>query len=154
MQGDQLISSHILSGDSYTSTNFTTFGEQPNPSNPLGNPPYPGATSANGPNYVDFLTRTYNQSYIQTYNLGYGGATVNPFLVPTAFGASVQTFLSQVEKEFLPLYAKNPEVPWNSSDTLFTIFFGINDVYQSYAAQNDTLSHDIIKSYEGLVDEV
>ena len=143
-----------LSGDSYTSTNFTTFGEQPSSSNALGNPPYPGATSSNGPNYIDFLTTTYNESYIQTYNLAYGGATVNPFLVPTLYGASVRTFLSQVEKDFIPLYVNNTNVPWQSSDTLFTVFFGINDCIQSYAQNNDTLNYAIIKSYEGLVNEV
>lgn len=142
------------SGDSYTSTNFTPSGSQPNSNNPLGNPPFPGATSSNGPNYIDFLTATYNKSYIQTYNLAYGGATVNPFLVPTLWGASVRTFLSQVEQEFLPLYANGSDVPWTSSNSLFTVFFGINDCIQSYADGNDSLNYDIIKSYEGLVNEV
>lgn len=31
-----------FSGDSYTQTGFDTNGTQPTPTNPLGNPPYPG----------------------------------------------------------------------------------------------------------------
>jgi hypothetical protein len=34
-------SDRLSSGDSYTSTWFDINGEQPNPSNPMGNPPYP-----------------------------------------------------------------------------------------------------------------
>ena len=139
------------SGDSYTSTNFTLHGAQPNKANPIGNPPFPGATSSDGPNYIDFLTSTYNETFIKTYNLAYGGATVNPFLVPTLYGASVRTFLSQVIKDFVPLYTNNSDVQWQSSNSLFVILFGINDCIQSYGFNNDTLNIDIIASYEGLV---
>lgn len=142
------------SGDSYTSTGFQVHGEQPNPSNPLGNPAYPGSTSANGPNYVDFLTTTYNQSYIQNYNFGYGGATIDPSLVSSPFGDIVQTFRQQTREEFLPVYASNPTVPWCSADSLFSIFFGINDVILSYAPRNSSLNYALIKSYEALVHQV
>lgn len=128
-------------------------GAQPNPANPLGNPIYPGATSANGPNYVDFLTTTYNRSYIQTYNFGYGGATIDPALVGSPYGLIVQSFRQQVDLEFLPQYADGA-VPWSAADTLFTIFFGINDVILSYGGRNDTLNYELIKDYESLVDEV
>ena len=142
------------SGDSYTSTNFTLAGPQPSFLNPLGNPPYPGGTSANGPNYIDFLTTTYNKSFIQTFNLAYGGATVNPFLVPTPFGFPVQTFLSQVKREFLMSYESGLQHPWSSPNSLFVVFFGINDVINSYMFNNESLNLAVIKSYEGLVDEV
>lgn len=88
------------------------------------------------------------------YNFGYGGAVVNPFLVPTPYGGPVQTFLSQVEKQFLPLYAADSQVSWNASNSLYTIFLGINDIINSYKQQNHSLNYDIIKSYEGLVGEV
>lgn len=142
------------SGDSYTSTGFQIHGEQPNPTNPLGNPAYPGSTSANGPNYVDFLTTTYNRSYIQTYNLGFGGATIDPSLVASPFGDIVQSFRQQAQEEFFPTYAKNPDVPWASADSLFTIFFGINDVIISYGQRNSSLNYALIKSYEALVYQV
>jgi hypothetical protein len=142
------------SGDSYTSTGFQIHGEQPNPENPLGNPAYPGSTSSNGPNYVDFLTTTYNRSYIQAYNLGFGGATVDPSLVASSFGDIVQSFRQQVQEEFLPTYAHNPAVAWTPAHSLFTIFFGINDVILSYAERNSSLNYAIIKSYEALVHQV
>ncbi|KAK0517474.1 hypothetical protein JMJ35_000629 [Cladonia borealis] len=138
-------------GDSYTSTNFTLYGPQPNPSNPLGNPKYPGATSAAGPNYIDFLTTTYNQSYIQTYNLGYGGATIDDAVVQSGFGDTIQSFQDQVYNEFLPVYANNSQVPWNASNSLFIVFFGINDVTNSYAEGNDTINYDLIEAYQWLV---
>ena len=141
------------SGDSYTSTGFNVHDTQPYPGNPLGNPVYPGATSANGPNYVDFLSTTYNESYIQTYNFGYGGATIDPALVGSPYGLIVQSFEQQVTQEFLPLYTDGT-VSWSATDTLFTIFFGINDVILSYAQRNDTLNYDLIKDYESLVNQV
>lgn len=127
---------------------------QPNPNNPLGNPPYPGATSSNGPNYIDFLATTYNRSYIQAYNLGYGGATVDPALVSSPYGLVVQSFEQQLTETFMPFYSDNVNVPWTSNNTLFSIWFGINDMVLSYAARNDSLNYDIIKDYERLVNRV
>ncbi|KAI4161073.1 MAG: hypothetical protein LQ342_005236 [Letrouitia transgressa] len=142
------------SGDSYTSTSFNIHGHQPDAENPLGNPAYPGATSSDGPNYVDFLTSTYNQSFIRTYNLGYGGATIDPSLVSSPYGLIVQSFQQQVQEEFLPVYASNPSVPWTSADSLFTVFFGINDVILSHAGRNSSLNYALIKSYENLVHQL
>lgn len=142
------------SGDSYTSTSFNIHGHQPDAENPLGNPAYPGATSSDGPNYVDFLTSTYNQSFIRTYNLGYGGATIDPSLVGSPYGLIVQSFQQQVQEEFLPVYASNPNVLWTSADSLFTVFFGINDVILSHACRNSSLNYALIKSYENLVHQV
>ncbi|KAI4105515.1 MAG: hypothetical protein LQ339_003357 [Xanthoria mediterranea] len=149
-------------GDSYTSTSFNIYGPQPNPQNPLGNPAYPGATSADGPNYVDFLTTTYNQSFIRTFNLGYGGATIDPSLVGSPYGLIVQSFRQQVQEEFIPTYATNSGVEWSGSNSLFTVFFGINagallplfDVILSYTQRNSTLNFLLIKSYENLVHQL
>ncbi|KAI4205274.1 MAG: hypothetical protein LQ350_000596 [Teloschistes chrysophthalmus] len=141
-------------GDSYTSTSFNIHGTQPNRDNPLGNPSYPGATSADGPNYVDFLTTTYNQSFIETFNLGYGGATIDPSLVGSPYGYIVQSFRQQVQDEFLPTYASNSGVQWSGSNSLFTVFFGINDVILSYGPRNSTLNFLLIKSYENLVHQL
>lgn len=149
-----LSAENLASGDSYTSTSFNPGGEQPNPGNPLGNPVYPGATSSDGPNYVDFLTTTYNHSYVQTYNFGFGGATIDYSIVPNPFGTIVQSFADQVEKEFLPLYANTSDVPWRSSNSLFTIFFGINDLGISYTAGNDAIITQLLKSYQTSVDRV
>ncbi|KAI4255285.1 MAG: hypothetical protein L6R42_006813, partial [Xanthoria sp. 1 TBL-2021] len=135
-------------GDSYTSTSFNIRGPQPSRENPLGNPAYPGATSANGPNYVDFLTTTYNQSFIRTFNLGYGGATIDPSLLGSPYGLIVQSFRQQVQEEFLPTYATNSGVEWSGSNSLFT------DVILSYGQRNSTLNFLLIKSYENLVHQL
>ncbi len=145
---------HYYSGDSYTSTLFDIHGPQPSPENPLGNPPYPGSTSSDGPNFVDFLTITYNRSYIHTFNLAFGGATIDPSLVASPYGDIVQSFKQQVQNEFVPTYANTPTVPWRAANSLFTIFFGINDAILSQAEANDALSWALIKSYENLVYQV
>ncbi|KAF6218614.1 hypothetical protein HO133_005965 [Letharia lupina] len=144
-------------GDSYTSTSFNIAGKQPSLSNPLGNPSYPGSTSADGPNYIDFLTTTYNESYIQAYNLGYGGATIDDSIVMSGFGTSVHSFQDQVENGFLHTYVNNSKVPWTASNSLFTIFFGVNDVTNSFApfaSHNDSVNYELVKAYESLVDEL
>ena len=128
---------------------------QPSPSNPLGNPPYPGYTSSNGPNWVDFLTVEYNASLLQTVNLAYGGATVDANLV-AQYLPTVLDFNQQVNEEFIPYYAgSNRSVDWSSDDTLFAYFFGINDVGNSYAPGKNTsaLNAQIFAEYASLVDQ-
>ncbi|KAI9735806.1 MAG: hypothetical protein M1834_001271 [Cirrosporium novae-zelandiae] len=140
-------------GDSYTTTDFNVTGTQPNPSNPLGNPDYPGYTSSNGPNWVDFLTTTYNKSYVQTYNFAYGGATVDSSLV-AQYLPTVLDLEQQVDDEFLVYYTNSTSVNWTASNSLFSIFIGINDVGNSYSSQNSTLNGLIFEAYSHLVDEL
>ncbi|OQN98525.1 hypothetical protein B0A48_15786 [Cryoendolithus antarcticus] len=147
------ISHMIVFGDSYTTTGFNVSGAQPSVANPLGNPPYPGYTATNGPNWVDFLTTTYNKSFIETINLAYGGATVDSALV-APYLPTVLSLKEQVETEYLPLYAGKPAgYPWSSENTLFALFLGINDVGNAYYRSN---SSDIFaaefKVYASLVD--
>ncbi|KAI5266786.1 hypothetical protein E4T47_08217 [Aureobasidium subglaciale] len=146
---------HIFAfGDSYTTTGFDPSLTQPGPGNPLGNPIYPGYTSSNGPNYIDYLTTAYNKSFIETVNLAYGGATVDGTLV-APYKPSVLSVKQQVQTQFLPIYASHfSPVPWSSFDTLFTIFIGINDVGNSYASQNATLLSTIFTELSGLVDQL
>ena len=128
---------------------------QPDEANPLGNPAYPGATSANGPNFVDFMTTTYNQSFIETYNFAWGGATIDEAVVASVFGPSVQSFKDQVNRLFQPKYINNPTVPWTGSNSLFVVFFGINDAIGTWLGPaNDSLLYGEIKSYENLVNQV
>ena len=147
--------SHFSSGDSYTTIGFSLGSIQPSSRNPLGNPGYPGATSSDGPNYIDYLTETYNHSLIETYDFGYGGATIDPSIVPNPYGSLVQSFQQQVQQEFLPNYASGGIVPWLSVNSLFTIFFGINDVNFSYQQQQTTTLNDrILQSYTKYVGQV
>jgi phospholipase/lecithinase/hemolysin len=134
-------------GDSYTRTGFNISLAQPSRENPLGNPAYPGYTSSNGPNWIDFLTTTHNRSFISTINLSAGGATVDSSLV-APYLPSVPSVKQQIELEYLPTYATpSPPVPWEAKSTLFAIFIGINDVHNSYQSRNATLAAAIFAVY-------
>ena len=127
---------------------------QPAPGNPLGNPPYPGWTASNGPNWADYITVKYNASQILTYNLAYGGATVSSSLVEP-YLPTVLSLSNQVEDLFIPTYAFNNQ--WTSSDSIFGIFIGINDAGNSYytgSAATTVLNKKIFAIYDGLVREL
>jgi phospholipase/lecithinase/hemolysin len=144
------------SGDSYTTTGFNDTLTQPSDDNPLGNPTYPGYTAANGPNWVDYLTTTYNSSLLLTYNLAYGGATVDSALV-APYLPIVLSVAEQVQNEFFPVYGGKSTVEWESRDTLFGVFIGINDVGNSFSrgAANTSILNDLIFDvYTGLIDSL
>ncbi|KAH7014100.1 uncharacterized protein B0I36DRAFT_255353 [Microdochium trichocladiopsis] len=133
--------------------NFT--GTPPAVGNPLGNPPYPGWTSANGPNWVDFLTVKYNTSQLLTYNLAYGGATVDSDLI-APYDPSVLSLKYQVNSEFVPGYTgsspKAPSAPkWSGKDSLFVVWIGINDVGNSWWTDYTTLWAKVFAEYTTLV---
>ncbi|KAK6501531.1 hypothetical protein TWF481_009368 [Arthrobotrys musiformis] len=118
-------------GDSYTQTGFDPAGIQPAIGNALGNPPYPGWTSSNGPNWIDVATVKYNRSLVLTYNLAYGGATIDANLVQP-YASNVLSLTDQTN-QFLTYYASKPaSAPWSSSNTLFSVFIGINDIANSW----------------------
>ncbi|KAK6845832.1 fungal cellulose binding domain-containing protein [Apiospora arundinis] len=143
----------FIFGDSYTTTGFNHTLAQPSPANPLGNPTYPGWTSSNGPNWVDYLTVKYNASLLQTYNLAVGGATVDSALVKP-YLPTVLSVKQQVLDVFMPTYASpSSGLPqWTGSDTLFAFWIGINDVGNSYW-QDDTaeLNRKIFAVYADVV---
>lgn len=145
------------SGDSYTTTTFNVTGVQPTPTNPLGNPTYPGYTASDGPNWVDYITVKYNSSIILTYNIAYGGATIDSELV-APYLPTVSSVAEQVENEWFPTYASKPaSAQWSSDNTLFAIFDGINDVGNSYyqgVPATTTLNNEIFAVFHGLVDEL
>ncbi|KAF3761392.1 family 16 carbohydrate esterase [Cryphonectria parasitica EP155] len=147
-------------GDSYTTTEFKHKQlPYPSPSHPLGNPPYPGRTSANGPNWIDYFTVRYNHSTLQTYNLAYGGATVDSSIVPP-YLPSVLSLKGQVLDEFVPGYAERqaPGAPaWAAEETLFAVWMGINDVNGAFAKGpagpdgTDAINQRVFKEYAELV---
>lgn len=141
-------------GDSYTQTGFDVKGTQPNPSNVLGNPPYPGWTTSNGPNWVGFLATTYNASKVLVYNMAYGGATVDSDLV-TPYTPTVISMKNQVQTQFLPTYGSHPSfAPWTSDSSLFAFFIGINDVGNSWWLNNATLWDTIFSVYKKQLQDV
>ncbi|KAK8069806.1 family 16 carbohydrate esterase [Apiospora phragmitis] len=133
------------------------------------NPAYPGYTSSNGPNWVDYLTVKYNASLLQTYNLAVGGATVDSALVKP-YLPTVLSVKQQVQDVFLPTYASSVSsassfspcsssssnnengLQWSGTDSLFAFWIGINDVGNSYW-QDDTaaLNRQIFAAYADVV---
>lgn len=141
-------------GDSYTQTGFSTILTQPSPSNPMGNPTYPGYTSSNGPNWVGFLTTTYNASTVLTYTLASGGATVDASLV-APYAPTVLSLKDQVQSLFLPTYGSHPaSAKWKSESALFAFFIGINDVGNSWWLGNATLYDAIFAVYAKQLDDL
>lgn len=146
-------------GDSYTTTSFNVNGQQPTPDNPLGNPEYPGTTSAfPSPNWIDFLTVEYNQSSLLTYNIAVGGATVDQNLV-TPFHPIMLSLTQQIYQLFVPMYHPKTGTaklsrPWHGDDTLIAIWIGINDVNGSFGkgpSYTGPLNKQIMAAYKELL---
>jgi hypothetical protein len=147
-------------GDSYTSTGFKVTGSQPTSGNPTGNPSFPGITSSNGPNWLDYLVARYNASEVMTYNMAYGGATIDEKLARPIYPKVVQTLNKQIREEFLPTYGSRGLVKgrfrdvWGAENSLFSIFIGVNDVLRTHSTTNTTLVPTIFDEYEMLLGEV
>ncbi|CAA7260315.1 unnamed protein product [Cyclocybe aegerita] len=123
-------------GDSYTQTGFTPSGALPNSVNPFGNPDFPGWTATGGTNWVGYVTTTYNNSLLYTYNYAYGGATIDANLVKP-YTPTVLSLTDQVS-QFLTTVANKPaSTPWTSSNALFSIWIGINDIGNSWYLSGD-----------------
>lgn len=78
----------------------------------------------------------YNKSLIFTYNLAYGGATIDANLV-TPYLPTVKSLTDQVN-QFLASYADKPaSAPRKSENTLFSVWIGINDIGNSWYLKGD-----------------
>lgn len=138
-------------GDSYTTTGFDIHGQQPSPPNPLGNPAYPGLTTANGEGYVDFLTYNYNKSYVQSYNFAQSGATINNNTI-AQISPAIHSGRQQVEQDWVNNYVNNSAVPWTAANSLFSFFFGINDITNTYQKLNPLTYPFDINDYQTIID--
>ncbi|KAF8596374.1 hypothetical protein BDV93DRAFT_415003, partial [Ceratobasidium sp. AG-I] len=140
-------------GDSYSQTWFNISGTKPSVGNPMGNPDYPGWTACAGgnvPNWVGLITTKYNASTILTYNLAYGGATIDANLVKP-YVDTVQSLTDQVN-----LFLANKAVaPWKAYNTLFSVWIGINDIGNSFWLSNwDAFSDTLFDAYFALVQKL
>lgn len=100
------------------------------------------------------MTVKYNTSTLLTYNLAYGGATIDSALV-APYLPTVSSVAQQIENEFFPVYAAEPPaISWNSDDTLFAIFDGINDVGNSWWKNTTVMNNAIFSVYRGLVEDL
>ncbi|KAK6515841.1 hypothetical protein TWF281_004432 [Arthrobotrys megalospora] len=139
-------------GDSYTATGFSATGNQPSAQNPLGNPTYPGQTTSNGPNWIDVVTVKYNKSVTYTYNFAVSGATIDNSLVNSI---NVPAMKDQVNTWTTRYSSKPATAPWQSGNTMFSAFIGINDIGSSYSRSDintfiDTLLTAEFKLLDGI----
>ncbi|EIN06932.1 hypothetical protein PUNSTDRAFT_145192 [Punctularia strigosozonata HHB-11173 SS5] len=142
-------------GDSYTQTGFVTTDTLPAVGNPLGNPDYPGYTAVGGENWIDVATTVYNHSTVLTWNYAYGGATIDASLV-APYEPTVLSLTDQVN-EFLDGAASKPaSAPWTSSDALFSVWIGINDIGNSYYQSGSRSAFDstLLNAYFALVQKL
>ncbi|KAI5478621.1 COPII-coated vesicle protein SurF4/Erv29 [Pseudohyphozyma bogoriensis] len=121
----------ISFGDSYSDN--TGWG------NFLAEPPH-WSHFSDGPNWVDYLESTYNESTIALRSTAFGGATINSTLI-TALGGAKTDIVTQVER-FQELLTPAPaSTAWTSADTLFTMWVGINDITVTYSHNNQSQLH-------------
>ncbi|KAF5027011.1 hypothetical protein F66182_886 [Fusarium sp. NRRL 66182] len=134
-------------GDSYSRTGFDASSkDQPSATNPLGNPAFPGRTSANGPNWVGHLTATYNASSFLTYNYGASGATLDISIVNNN-GYDV---IQEINDDFLPYHTEGKT--FASESSLFAVWIGINDIANSYLNGDPDVNADIFASFRYRID--
>jgi len=114
-------------GDSYTTDGYNISAGIDSPD--------PGFTASNGPNWVEYLSDTYNATDITVFNLASGGATIDAALVPP-FLPTVLSVVDQVSQFSEFLASKPAGAEWNSSNSLFAIWIGINDVGNSFPWTN------------------
>jgi phospholipase/lecithinase/hemolysin len=144
------------SGDSYstTSTDFTS--TLPSIANPIGNPAWPGFTSDSGYNWINHLVGTYNTSATLCWNFAYGGATTNSTLVHP-YSTAVPDFSAQVDLFEQYVSSKLASVPWTTTDSMFGVWLGVNDIGNSYtntAANEAVLISKILVTYSGQLEKL
>ena len=131
-------------GDSWSYTHFDVGGIQPSRTNPLGNPALPSSGVTSPPEWLHYLTLTYNATFTRTYNLAHGAAPIDRGAVrPHDAFSFTSTFTEQVEDLWRLVYAPHPTfAKWNSDDTLFAIWFGVVDL--SLAFDRDEYTAELL----------
>ncbi|KAL0946481.1 hypothetical protein HGRIS_012698 [Hohenbuehelia grisea] len=138
----------VVFGDSYTTDGYNISAGVDSP--------VPNFTSSNGKNWVQFLGDTYNVTDTNVFDLASGGATIDSALVPPY----LPTVLSVVDQvtQFRNILAARPSgAKWNSSNTLFAFWIGINDVGNSFGWSNVTQSQfysTLIERYSTQLDDL
>ncbi|KAH8810634.1 aldehyde dehydrogenase family-domain-containing protein [Xylogone sp. PMI_703] len=136
----------ISFGDNYTATGFSITRSKPSSSNPLGNPTFPGETTSGGANWIGHLVSKYNHTLTYSYNLAVHGATVDNSLVGSL--ANVPSLVDQVAVFSHYLTPTPAYAPWTSSNSLFAIWIGSNDVENGYTKSDwNSVAQSVIRRY-------
>ncbi|KDQ50398.1 carbohydrate esterase family 16 protein [Jaapia argillacea MUCL 33604] len=114
-------------GDSYSSDGYNVS---------LGiDSPNPLITTSDGNTWVEYLSQSYNITNTKTFNLAYAGATIDAAFVPP-YLPTVYSIVDQVTEFDTYLASGPPGATWNSSNSLFVTWIGLNDVGNSVAWTN------------------
>lgn len=107
-----------------------------------------------------YLTMQYNSTFIRTFNIAHGAATIDRSVVaPHQFLNYTHTFKEQVDQIFLNNYTaagKTPMATWDPEKSLFTVWFGVVDISllvdrAEYLGEN---VQKMVKAYEAILDTV
>ncbi|ORY81564.1 hypothetical protein BCR37DRAFT_47645 [Protomyces lactucae-debilis] len=112
----------FIFGDSISDTGFNPSGDVPSPVNPLGNPDFPGKTTAWGPNWVGVLTG-YSKTLV-AWNFAKYGSVIDKALLPSERA----DFTGQLSQFKTYCTGEKRKVKWTSEDALFLTMFGQNDL--------------------------
>ena len=88
----------------------------------------------------------------QTYDIAWEAATVDWTRLSTFSRPYSNDFIGQLENKFIEHYVDSG---WDPSTTLFSMFFGINDIHETFRRRDpSTANAAVFDAYKGLVDEV
>ncbi|KAM0752279.1 hypothetical protein T439DRAFT_204744 [Meredithblackwellia eburnea MCA 4105] len=119
-------------GDSYSASNWHIEKGLLSPDD--------GVTTANGPNWIQHLSRTFNDSNILLRDMAANGASIdNDLIAITDHETGVAQQIAKFEKHLSP---PPDEIPWQGTNTLFSIWVGINDCDLSYERPNQRGWHN------------
>ncbi|KAG1734312.1 carbohydrate esterase family 16 protein [Suillus lakei] len=119
----------FIFGDSYTTDGYNVSAGIDSPVSRV--------TLSDGQNWVQFLTGTYNQTAVKAFDLAYDGATIDAALVPS-HSPTVLSVVDQVTQFNEYLASRPAGATWNSTNSLFAIWIGMNDVAKSFGWTNVT----------------
>ncbi|GAA5890431.1 hypothetical protein JCM8208_004871 [Rhodotorula glutinis] len=134
-------------GDSYSTVGYK-------PQDGLLPLPGVGGTTSGGYNWVQYLAFMQNASY---FDFAQSAATVNNSIIHNNRGETPPSFdiqLATFEEYFA---GGEPEIPWTSDKSLFTVFFGINDIGFTVLQDSHNASEivpRIVESYETSVSQL
>ena len=159
---DHLLSSVTNSGDSYTTTEFdpliTNSQPGPFPTNPYGNPAYPGGTTCNGPNWLGRLITEHSPPNTLAYNYAAVGATINASIV-TEEASQIPSFVNQTATFLQSVGSPLSSVDWAQQQHILVIGFGGNDLTGIALNRTSTdveqsLVEELVEGYFGLLGDL
>ncbi|KAL8635345.1 MAG: hypothetical protein Q9228_007154, partial [Teloschistes exilis] len=137
-------------GASWAETGFRTIYAKPDAlhGKPFGNPVGYAGTSCAGPNWVHHLGAHYNESLMNVYDLAVGGAVVDSSVKHAKIP---NDFVTQAGTTFADHYGNRKDADWTSENSLFAIFFAINDVDGTFELKPSPNEH-IFRVFTSLID--